>query len=423
MSTELETVAARFAAWSASGDRDVLWPQVSPRARATAHRCIRRATQDALGVAGPRPAPRLECDDPAALGVAAFASGMGPLLGYWVSEGVIQADPDSAAVLRRQFRISCERAALMRRHLDEVLGRFADRAIAATLLKGAHTAGRYFPHVATRPAADIDILVHPAQESAAREALSAAGFLEARRTGHPVRSEWIHRHSPRQVRSLEVEHPDNPWLIDLHTGLERCYFRGRTVAFGRLAFECTEPIAGRRPSVYALAEPLLSAFLAVHATYLIRDVRLLPILELVLVVRESTRVGTLRWEALWNLLDATASARFAYPGFELAERLAPGTIDHDFLAALRECGTKRMTRVIDQVDAAGVALLGARSFDDRLIWARGAIDHLLILTELLWASDDAATWAAQLQIYRRRLRLLLGRRIAWQARTRDRKDK
>jgi len=396
-------LAARLQAWQASGDPADLWPGTRTLGRLEAHRRLARIAAAMLG--GEASAPSLAADHRVAPGewsAAAYQSGMGALVGYWIERGDLEAD----ATCRRLFAQHLDHG---RRRARRLLGAFATihdtlstRGIEPTVLKTLHT-WSYFPEPGTRPCADIDLLVRPAELPGASSALRAAGLREIRSTSRPWRSEWREANARPELHSLDLDHADNPWTLDLHIALDRFYFRGRWARFGDATFQFRDrhQVAGRR--VVVLAHPLLAAFLAVHAGYGMDTVRLVRIVELVLVLRRDAATGALDWNALGDLLHSTGTARFAWPALELAERLAPGTVEPALLRTLGSYATSRMRRVADHVFRAGIHL-PRRSLDEKLMWAKGPRELLFNLSELA-IPTGTATPLALLRHYVRRARL------------------
>lgn len=400
----------RLRTWLLTGDPGHLWPHVTPASRREAHRRVAAVTR---AVINRTPLPgRLEADGDvpvAAWGVAAYTSGMGPLLGHWIAQRVVEADTQLADLFREHLEHGHRRAAKITTAMRQVIDACGHLGVTPTVLKGAHTAQVYFPDVATRPSADIDVLVHPSAFGRACAALETAGFTEARRTSRPPRSEWIRRDSSPMIHSLELDHAENPWSIDLHQSLERWYFRGLRGGF-EPALWTTVPLELANVRVQGLAQPLLTAFLAMHAAFGVRDLRLLHLVELVWIIRRDVASGSLQWRDLTELLTKTRTARFAYPALELAERLAPGTIDPDTRGQLAGTGTARMRRVIDAISTAGMQL-PRRTLDERLMWACGVRELLCNIGELVWPSDEALPAAEVARLYLRRARLLVRGRI------------
>jgi len=219
---------------------------------------------------------------------------------------------------------------------------------------------------------------------------------------------------------VELDHADNPWSLDLHVALERWYFRGLQAGYGHPTDDQLAPWTFDGRPVRVLAQPLLTAFLALHASYGLRDFRPLRAVELVLVLRRDTADGSLRWDALAELLDRTGTARFVYPAMELTERWIPGTLGPDLRRQLDRAATPRMRRVVNQVEADGLRL-GHRSLDEKLMWARGATELLGNLSELVWSADDAMSAGDQLRVHLRRARMLVGQRVGVRAGGRGRR--
>src|SRR2546422_7350676 len=228
-----EEIDARLARYAMTLDASVLWPEVTARAFRAAQDELARTTAAVL--ADP-PAPiHLEPPggaDAHALGVAAFAAGMGPLLGFWRKTGRIAADPAFEGLLAVHLDQGRRRVARLGSERDRVVLALADRSIEATVLKGIHTAFEYFPDPGTRPMADVDLLVRPEDGEAARAALRSLGYGEHSATVTPDRSYWTPPGVLRRPRSLEIPHADDPWSLDLHLTLDREFFPGLTAGFG-----------------------------------------------------------------------------------------------------------------------------------------------------------------------------------------------
>ncbi|MBI2072614.1 MAG: nucleotidyltransferase family protein [Gemmatimonadetes bacterium] len=349
--------------------------------------------------------------------MAAYVSGVGPLLGHWLEHGQLRADAATARVFAEHLEQGRRRAERLERYLTQLLEPLAAAGVTPTVLKGSDTAYRYFPEPGTRPRADIDLLIRPDQRTVMAATLEALGYVEYRRTRYADRSEWRLAGTSPTPQRLEIDHADNPWSLDLHVTLDRWYFRGRRAGFARPTDDQLAPwtVAGRR--VHVLAQPLLTAYLALNASYDIRDFRPLRAVELVLVVRHDTGTGALRWDALGDLLHRTGTVRFVYPALELAERWIPGTVPPDLQRQLRAAPTPRMRRVVDQVETHGLQL-PRRTLDEKLMWARGPAELMANWSELMWSADDMLTVGDKLKRYLRRTWMFLRRRATLRARPR-----
>jgi hypothetical protein len=283
------------------------------------------------------------------------------------------------------------------------------------VLKGVHTGSVYFPEPGTRPAADIDLLVPPGDVERAERALRRAGLHERRRTVWAARSEWEPAGSSHDIRSLELEHADDPWSVDLHSSLDRWYFRGVRRGLGPRAFErMTEAAIGGR-TVRVVAQPQLTTFLALHASQEIVKVRMIRLVELALVIRPDLQASRLDWEELMELVRRTETERFVQPALALADSLLPGLVPPQILEPLDRAATPRTHRVLAAVRAADFAPLTHRSLDSKLMWASGPRELALNLSELMVPSDDGEV-ESLFALYRERVRGLLRGTVRWRAR-------
>ena len=405
------TARHRVAEWHRTGDLGVLWPDVPAAALAAAHSELRVVTEGVLLGSDERPMLSGANDSGArALGAAAFMAGMGGLVGWWIEQGRIDAPSPSRERFAQHLDHSRRRAALLHGELARVIAALQEEGVDLLVLKGIHTGVVYFPDPGTRPAADLDVLIRPEERSLAAAALSRAGFIEARRTTFGARSEWTF--GPQRVHSVELEHPDNPWSVDLHTSLERWYFRGVRRSLGEEVFERTGEIRIADQQARVLGQPDLCAFLALHASYELVKVRLIRLVELALVARHDTRQATLDWDELLGHVRRTRTERFVYPAWALVEDLLPDTVPPTVLDELARAATPRQLRVVAAVRAADFAPLTRRSVDAKLMWAAGPRELLLNISELLLPSDDGRDVGA---FHRERLRSLFSGKARWRA--------
>ncbi|HEX6939817.1 MAG TPA: nucleotidyltransferase family protein [Longimicrobiales bacterium] len=417
-----ETIAARFRWARRRGHPAYLWPEVPIAEWRASLEAIERAAaallarSAAAASSGPAEAPvrvpapvRLSPPGGAlALSVAAYSSGLGPWLGHALEAGALEAEGEAGALLRLHLEHARARAERLERELARALDRLAAAGIEATVLKGGHTAREYFPEPATRPTADLDLLVDAAAFEAAERALERAGYTLARRQPRPRQSTWVPPGAPTRLRTLALVHADDPYTLDLHASLDRDFFGVRTVRFGPLA-EATTPWPALHPAARVLRPPTLLAWLAVHASQGLHNLTLLRQLELVLVIRADTAAARLRWDSLVDLLDRAGALRFAYPALALAERLAPGSVDPDALAVLAAAATPRMRRVLDGLRPSGAQRPERLSLSERFMWARGPVEHACRVLYMAWPLWIGASPGELRRIYAERAARVLRR--------------
>src|SRR5690606_631352 len=214
--------------------------------------------------------------------------------------------------------------------------------------------------------------------------------------------------APTQLRSLALVHADDAFTLDLHASLDRDFFGIRTVRFGPLD-AATRPWPDAHAAARVLAQPLLLAYLAVHASQGLHNLTLLRLVEIVRVVRADTAAGRLHWAELIAWLERTDALRFAYPALELAERLAPGTVDPDARAALAAAATPRTIRVLAGLRPADAQRPEQFSLAERIMWARGPVEHLRRVLYMIWPLWIGASFGELRPLYAERLRYLLRR--------------
>src|SRR5437667_1290721 len=143
-------IDARLKRYAATLDASDLWPEIPARVFRRAQAELARIVAVVLG--GTRP---VHLDLPAgvdahAIGVAASAAGVGPLLGLWCETGGLVAQPPVAEILARHLDEGRKRATRLHQELDRLLAAFAARRIDVIVLKGTHTGRSYFTEPGTR---------------------------------------------------------------------------------------------------------------------------------------------------------------------------------------------------------------------------------------------------------------------------------
>lgn len=286
--------------------------------------------------------------------------------------------------------------------------------VAVTVLKGAHTARTCFPAPGLRPMADLDLLIPASDVSHAERVLQAAGYSlvpGSRRERGYYRSNWQSPNTPTTLRSFEVHHEDNPYNVDLHNALDVNFFGVRTVRFDVPAdMLVAAPWAGERAT--ALAQPMLVAHLAVHASRGLYNLTMIRLVELaVLLRRDAGRSFT--WYELSALLHRYRAERFSYPVFELVERLAPGAVDPAFRERLARAATPAQRRVIDRVTPATAQCLDSLSLDERFMWASTPFEYARRATQMLLPASVGRSLSQLLFVYVQRTFRILRGRVVW----------
>ena len=331
----------------------------------TSHRSSRIAEIFAAGDADAR-----------TIGIAAFTSGMGPLLGSWIERGRLRASRAVASVLALHLDHSRKRARRMRLATDAALDVLGDIGLRPILIKAAHTSRTLFAEPGLRPAADIDIVVEQSRFREAEAVLANAGYRLVKRRRNPRKSDWFPPGAPDRLQSLDFTHETNPFTIEMHGSLDREFYGVRTLRFGFIAQLGLVDAPALHTHARVLAQPLLSTYLAAHASEELHQLQLIRLVELALLLRRDSAAGDLDWRELDAMLSDRTAHRFTYPAFSLVERLAPGTIDPWFYERLDGFASKRMKNVLERMSPATAQRLDELSLDERFLWAEGSVEIL-----------------------------------------------
>jgi hypothetical protein len=404
----LEEMRRREQKWYARNDPHALWPglrvsALQPAADDIGHAAARivRGDRSELGM-GP-------AHDTRALGVAALLSGTGPLLGHWLERGLLDVRDDVAALLAEHLWHGRRRAERIAIGMQPVLVGFAAAGVTPVALKGFHTAREYFPEPGTRPFGDVDLLVRQDEIPRAITVLRELGFVSEHDVPGPYKRNWSPPDDP-ESRNASFERWDarTRWKLELHSGLMFGNLDEAGVTLN-LDWNMTRTLMDGSVPVRGLAQPLLLAALAIHASGEWYSMRLLRLIEQVLVIRQDIQTDSLDWRALEDLLTRTRTLHFAYPTFALVEQLAPGTIDAQLLARARGSSTRRLREITDWLTPTAPILYSHVSIKERLMWSDSPWRSARRLLGMLMPAPNQP-WRVVLRIYRQRItRLLAGK--------------
>jgi Uncharacterised nucleotidyltransferase len=389
------------------------WPDVSAARFRAAQVELARVATAVLAEPGSGPVTLSAAAGARALGVAAFAAGVGPLIGYWCETGRVAAEPATAALFATHLDHGRRGVARLRRELERVLGPLRARGIPVWVLKGMHTAYAYFPDPGTRPSTDIDLLVHPDDWAAARDVLAGLGLVERRHASQPRDSAWAPP-GPARVPTLDYAHADGPWSVDLHRSLDRLPFEGLETSIGMPDLATSPEWRELATPARVLPQPLLLAYLALHASSHFYRIRQVWLIELALVTRRDFAGYPERWEALRALVARTGSERFVFPALALARRLFPGAIDDRVLAGIAARSPRRLRRLVARMAPATAQRLHPYpALRERFVWLGSPRDVWAAARWLAWPSEDERPVAPgrALAAQWRRVRRAVGRML------------
>jgi hypothetical protein len=349
-----------------SGNPAWLWPEITISDWAEATTQMSEAVAGVLaGRIGALPP-----SEPMALSLACYTSGVGPLLGYWLEGGQLEAADDVRDLLALHLDHARRRSATIEAQSRAVVEALVASGVPLVVLKGGHTAYAYFPEPATRPVSDLDLLVPPDFSAQAEVAIAKYGLACAARGRRD--STWTRPDLPSEPRSVWLVHADDPWSVDLHSSLDFSASPGAPL----VRFDSADPIGTSDPwpldsEAGALSQPLLLLHLATHASGGLHSLTLLRMVEIVLVVRRDTESGRLSWDEFLQLGAATGALGAAYPALRMAEKLAPRTIPSAVLDISTELVRPRARKIVDKLVPATAQRIGRASIAEHFMWVGG----------------------------------------------------
>jgi len=359
-----EAVRERFAWAVREGNPLWLWPETRPDRWQNALVEIERVSNRILS--GHSESALLD-GNPTDIGIAAFTSGMGPLLGYWAGRGLIKAEPAILNVLELHFAHNLDRMERLITFAAAAVDALAHAGVEVTVLKGMHTAYSYFPTPGSRPVSDIDLWIDAADLELANSTLAELGYRPD--DANFGEQSWRMPGTPSQPRSLSVVHRDGPWSIDLHSTMNRRYSGGAPVVrMDRALQGRAQESWPQSPSGHVLTGAALVLHLAFHASLGLTSLSMLRLTELVFVIRQLEGRDRLPWEEFMQLAALTGNPSCTYPALALVNRLAPGTVPQQVIRALRCATPATVRRVIDPLSPANCQRVTRCSFQERFMW-------------------------------------------------------
>jgi Uncharacterised nucleotidyltransferase len=396
----LADLARRLERFDRSHDPSELWPGLSSAARVAAAREIERVTHDVLSGASCVRVDPSGMHRPYALSIAAHTTGMGPLLGRWAEDGLVDAAPDVRSYLDAHVWHARRRSERIEHEVLPVFDALIARGITPLVLKGFATARQFFEEPGVRRMSDVDLLVDPERVDDATAALRSAGFRPLGEARLPYKQDWIGKSVDERVFSVELSDERTKWVVELHASLARAFHPGAVARLDVIRSHTdTLIVSGRHVLTLAPAATLLT--LACHCSQELGSSRLLRLVEIVRVIR-SERFS---WDEFLHHLRQSGAARYAYPALALAESLAPGSVDARVLALGFSQSTLAARHTVKRLVPAGSSgdELGLLR---QLMWMRGPIAILHRAFRFVWPATIGPRPSQVLPSWRIRVRLL-----------------
>jgi hypothetical protein len=399
-----ESIRTRFRQALRQGNSQWLWPEISLEGWQTAVCAIDRVVRDVLAGGS---IPVLEGNS-REIGVAAFTSGMGPLLGFWASTEMLTAHPSLRAVLDLHYSHNLERMQRLARFALTAVEAMSAAGIGVTVLKGMHTAYRFFPKPGCRPMSDIDLLIAPACAQRACRVLEALGYSPAERSygEQSFRMKGL----PAEPPGLSLVHRDGPWSIDLHTTLSRRYSPGAPmVRMDRAVRNADAGAWPLSPCASVLAGEALVVQLACHASTGLASLSLLRLTELVLVIRKLEADDRLSWGRVVQTAGSSGVPACVYPALQMVEQLAPGTVPAGILRQVERSAPAAVRSVMAHLRPATCQRVRRYSFKERFMWTHTKYGWV---REIFLTLFPTVPFRQMLKIYARRFFILFRGRLS-----------
>jgi hypothetical protein len=390
-------VRSRFAWGVQQGVPYWLWPANSIPDWQSALCEIERVTRQILGSGRCDVPLHGEAED---VGIAAYTSGMGPLLGYWISAGLLDAPQDTEGVLELHYRHNSIRMERLAEQSSRAVAHLTGGGVKVTVLKGMHTAFTCFPTPGTRPTSDIDLMIPPEDKPAADWILRELDYLPERALTEPDEQFWRHVSSSVVPQSLSYVHLDDPWGIDLHTSANRRYARGAPIIrlddlVGRTASDRWSLCQNAR-TLPPVANIL---FLACHAGCHFGNLRILRLVELILAIRQSQDQPGWCWDDLVELGLRTRTLSNAYAALALADTLAPDTVPEHVLLCCRRDTPDAVVQVVAALSPATAHCIRRFSLREHYMWTSSFSGKIIQLFYDIFPADQPfGSWANRLKI-------------------------
>lgn len=237
--------------------------------------------------------------------------------------------------LAEQDELNRRRIERMHGELAAILGAAASAGIEVMPLKGALLTTMDRPNASSRPMADLDLLVHPADRAAIRAVIEGLGYRHAPEANpRPTHDVFLDPGGGR-VALFEGEHPDNPRRVEVHVEVKRHlwgWVDDDDLTPALWANARSGEVLGR-PAAIPRTEALF-AHLAIHASsdLLVGRGRLVQWLDL----------GSMA--PLAGDLRTMPHPRLAFPALRLAARALPDAMAGLDVAALATQAPDRLAR-------------------------------------------------------------------------------
>ena len=293
---------------------------------------------------------------------------LGPLLHEGLKRSPVEAPSFVAPRLEKGFHVELAKAVVRLHHVDALAAASVRSGRRLCLLKGAAFSGWLYPNPASRPMADVDVLVHPSELAAWESEVEALGF----------------RHHGASDHATCFRHRHTGVFLELHRSLTSCndYFGIDTASL----LERSLPSGAIR----TLSPEDHLMHLCLHASFQ-HGFR-----QAAVNACDAHRLVShpeLDRERFLARVNTARLAPWVYGGLHLSHSVFLSDGLAELTNALREAVPHRLARKLARLDgASGLSPDSARAVRTpfrRLLWAGDASSTLSLLIEILRPRDGA----------------------------------
>ena len=214
------------------------------------------------------------------------------------------------------YELNGQRLAIMMAELRAILEATWRAGIPILPLKGAVLISHFYEDPALRPMADLDFLVLPGDQDKMAVLLRELGYQKIRSA--PRHQRYLLTRRNFQVACTQSEHPDNPYVVEVHTEVEEEFLDFCYRITGDLWAGSESALFGGSPGLLVKPWALLQHLL-IHASRDLMDHRgrLIQLYDISLVI---PRLDRSDWKNLTQAAKLRGGARWLYAPLRLMER-------------------------------------------------------------------------------------------------------
>jgi hypothetical protein len=270
--------------------------------------------------------------------------------------------------LQNYYELNGERLGILMAELQAILKSARQAGMRVLPLKGAILATHYYQAQALRPMADLDLLVRPSDLYRMGRLLRQLGYRDMLSSLRHQR--FLLTRRGLQITSLDREHPDNPYVVEIHTAVEEefpgCHYRITDDLWNQSEPAQFGDAPGRLVNPPALLEHLL-----IHGARDLFDhhARLIQLYDMSLVI---PHLSAPDWDLLRHEAGRRQAQRWLYAPLRFLERYLGGAAPPDFMAYLTRYVPTRLGNFLEDADLYKLSHLNhnPKTLVDILSWHR-----------------------------------------------------